>query len=208
MNVKSMKALEELGRVRLSPSFFFRDFLYSEIANFYGVPNIPEDPDTAVEAARGLCENLLEPMSERLGKISIRSAYRSPSLNEAGNARGLNCGSNEYNRARHIYDWRDENGDLGATATVVVNAYVDHYEATREWTPLAWYIHDHFPYSEMFFFPKLAAFILTWSETPKRIIRSYIGEFRGRYLTKPGMENHSGDHASEYDLPLFKSGKA
>lgn len=27
---KSMKALEELGRVRLSKSFFMRDFLYSE----------------------------------------------------------------------------------------------------------------------------------------------------------------------------------
>ena len=35
----SVKGLEQLGRVRLSPSFFMRDMLYSEIANFNGMPN-------------------------------------------------------------------------------------------------------------------------------------------------------------------------
>jgi hypothetical protein len=38
--------------VRLSPSFFMRDFLYSEIANFHGIPNIPDHPDKAIEAGR------------------------------------------------------------------------------------------------------------------------------------------------------------
>ena len=33
----SMKALEELGRVRLSEHFFMREMLYSEIANFHGI---------------------------------------------------------------------------------------------------------------------------------------------------------------------------
>ena len=42
---RSMRGLEELGRVRLSPNFYMRDFLYSEIANFYTIPNIPEYPD-------------------------------------------------------------------------------------------------------------------------------------------------------------------
>ena len=44
---QSVNALEELGRVRLSKSSFMRDFLYSEIANYYGKVNIPEDPDLA-----------------------------------------------------------------------------------------------------------------------------------------------------------------
>jgi len=30
---RSLKALEELGRTRLSKSYFLRDFLYSEISN-------------------------------------------------------------------------------------------------------------------------------------------------------------------------------
>ncbi len=52
----SVKALEELGRVRLSEHFFMRDFLYSEIANFHGIPNIPDDPDLAIEAGSALCD--------------------------------------------------------------------------------------------------------------------------------------------------------
>ena len=41
----TVKALEELGRVRLSRSFYLREFLYSEISNFHGIPNLPDDPD-------------------------------------------------------------------------------------------------------------------------------------------------------------------
>ena len=58
----SMKALETLGRVRLSEHFFMREMLYSEIANFHGIPNIPDDPDLAIAAGSRLCEELLEPL--------------------------------------------------------------------------------------------------------------------------------------------------
>ncbi|MEX7220491.1 peptidase M15, partial [Pseudomonas aeruginosa] len=51
----SVQALEELGRVRLSKHFFMRDFLYSEISQIEGIPNIPDYPDRAIEAGRGLC---------------------------------------------------------------------------------------------------------------------------------------------------------
>jgi hypothetical protein len=52
----SMHGLEEFGRVRLSANFYMRDCLYSEIASFYGIPNIPEDPDLAIEVGSRLCE--------------------------------------------------------------------------------------------------------------------------------------------------------
>ena len=103
----SVAALEELGRVRLSKSFYLRDFLYSEIANHYGMPNIPDDPDLAIAAGSRLCEELLEPLQEAFGRIAIRSAYRSPSINEFGNRNKLNCASNEKNYAAHIWDRRD-----------------------------------------------------------------------------------------------------
>ena len=76
---KTVKSLEELGRIRLSKSFFMRDMLYSEISNFYGIPNIPDDPDLAIYVSRKLCETFLEPLQDRFGRISIRSAYRSRS---------------------------------------------------------------------------------------------------------------------------------
>ncbi|WP_257223106.1 MULTISPECIES: hypothetical protein [unclassified Acinetobacter] len=58
-----------------------RDFLYSEIANWYGVPNVPDHPDIAIRTGSKLCEELLEPLQEKFGRIAIRSAYRSPSVN-------------------------------------------------------------------------------------------------------------------------------
>ena len=104
---QSMRALEALGRVRLSENFFMRDFLHSEIASFYGIANIPDDPDLAIEAGSRLCTECLEPLYAKFGRISIRSAYRSPAVNDFGNKHNLNCGSNESNYAGHIWDRRD-----------------------------------------------------------------------------------------------------
>ena len=91
----SVKSLTDLGRVQLSPSFFMRDMLYSEIANFHGLPNIPDNPDLAIAAGKKLCSELLEPLQKTFGKISIRSAYRSPSVNKFGNENKLACSRNE-----------------------------------------------------------------------------------------------------------------
>jgi hypothetical protein len=40
-------------QVRLSASFFMRDFLYSEIANVEYMTKLPDDPDLAVATGRG-----------------------------------------------------------------------------------------------------------------------------------------------------------
>ena len=182
--------------MRLSPNFFMREFLYSEIANFYGIPNIPDDPDLAITAGRRLCMELLEPLQESFGALAIRSAYRAPAVNDFGNKHGLNCARNEADRAGHIWDQRDRQGRLGATACVVVPWFADRYADGADWRALAWWIHDHLPYHHLQFFPKLAAFNITWREEPESIISSYIAP-RG-ILTRPGMANHGGDHSEWY----------
>lgn len=199
---KSMEALERLGRARLSESFFMRDFLYSEIANFHAIPNVPDDPDLAIAAGRKLCEELLEPLNATFGRLAIRSAYRSCEVNGFGNENKLNCASNEANYAHHIWDRRDADGCMGATACVVVPWFADRYEAGADWRQLAWWIHDHLPYSTVFFFPKLAAFNIQWHERPERRIDSYVTP-KG-CLTKPGMDNHAGSHSEWYaDFPQY-----
>lgn len=40
--MKAFWDLEDLGRTQLSNSFFLRDFLHSEIAATYSLPNIPQ----------------------------------------------------------------------------------------------------------------------------------------------------------------------
>jgi hypothetical protein len=202
---KSVKSLENLGRVRLSESFFLRDFLYSEIAALHGFANIPADPDLAIAAGRMLCETLLEPLQARFGKISIRSAYRSAEVNQFGNANGFNCGRNETNHAGHIWDQRDAQGRMGATACIVINRFVPYYERSGDWEAMAWWVHDHLPYHDMEFFPRLAAFNLQWREEPVRRISSFIPPRRG-VLTKPGMDNWSGRHGEAYGAMLDEIG--
>ena len=195
----SMRGLENLGRVRLSPSFFMRDFLYSEIAQIERLPNIPDYPDLAIESGRNLCEKVLEPISERFGRISVRSGYRSPLVNGVGCEKKYNCASNEKNFGSHIWDYRDSDGLMGATACIVVNQFIPYYERTGHWQALAWWIHDNIPdYSEMCFYPNFAAFNVTWREAfPYKQIRTYIPG-NGRVLTKLGMSNHLNSHESEY----------
>jgi len=195
----SMKGLESLGRVRLSPSFFMRDFLYSEIAQIERLPNVPDYPDVAIESGKNLCEKILEPISERFGRLSIRSGYRSPLVNDVGCKKKYNCASNEKNYGGHIWDYRDSDGLLGATACIVVNQFIPYYERTGHWQALAWWIHDNIPdYSEMCFFPTFSAFNITWREaSPRKQIRTYITG-HSRVLTRPDMDNHLQSHEDEY----------
>lgn len=151
----SVRAAEDFSRVRLSQSFFMRDFLFSEIAAIERMSNLPNDPKLAIQAGRGLCENLLEPLQATFGRLAIRSAYRSPEVNDFGCKHRLSCASNEKNRARHIWDRRSKDGRMGALATVVVPWLVDRMAAGTTWQAMAWWIHDNLPYSEVQFFPKV-----------------------------------------------------
>ena len=215
-NQKMIDALEAFGRERLSAHYFMRDFLYSEIAAAHGIPNVPDHPELAIEAGKKLCDQLLEPLRETFGHITIRSAFRSTTVNGYGNRHRLNCASNEYNFARHIWDYRDADGCMGATACVVVPWFLEYsgYVERKAWWPLAWFIHDErnkrLPYSEMEFYRLNAAFNLTWREKePRHEIRAQTGcvdardggGYSPQILTKPGCDNHEGDHSEHY--PAF-----
>ncbi|TPW28732.1 hypothetical protein [Pararhizobium mangrovi] len=199
---QSVASLTEFGRTRLSASFFMRDFLFSDIAAIHGQTNAPDDPDLAIAAGTRLCEDLLEPLQQAFGRIAIRSAYRSSEVNALGNAMqaegksAYNCAKNEDNFAGHIWDRRDADGCMGATACIVVPSFWDRFQAEGDWRRLAWWIHDHLPYSALEFFPRCFAFNITWHERPRREISSFVTP-RG-ILTRPGMENHEGSHEAEW----------
>jgi hypothetical protein len=192
----SVRSAENFGRVRLSRSFFMRDFLHSEIASIEGMQNLPDDPALAILAGRGLCENLLEPLQATFGRLAVRSAYRSPEVNAFGCMNRLSCASNEKNLARHTWDRRDKKG-MGALTTIVIPWLVDMMATGTPWQAMAWWIHDNLPYSELQFFPKLGAFNIGWHEVPRKTIYSYV-EPRG-YLSRPGFANHEGNHSHLYE---------
>jgi len=200
---ESVSTLTKLGRIRLSDHFFMREMLYSDVANLHGMPNIPDYPDLAIEAGSNLCQKVLEPIYKAFGGVTMRSAYRSPSVNDFCNQQqklgksGYSCGSNESNYAGHIWDYRLD-GFLGATATIVVPAYLDYFEKHGDYRPLAWWIHDHVPdHAGMYFFPKLCAFNISWFEgKSNQAIQSYVAP-KGT-LTKQGMDNFEGEHSRFY----------
>ncbi len=185
---QSMWSLETLGRVRLSKHFYMREFLYSEIGNFHGVQNIPDDPDLAIKNGRMLCEMLLDPLQETFGRIAIRSGYRSRELNAFGNDNKLNCARNDNPMECHIWDWADGDRAIAGTS-LFIPWFTDQYEAGRDWRDLAWWMHDHLPYSAIWFFPKLCAFNLDWRPVPLRTISSYVAP--------KGMLLRAGDEPAE-----------
>lgn len=204
---QSYSALEDFGRVRLSRHFFMRDFLYSEIGSFYGKPNVPENPTLAIMAGERLCQNLLDPLVETFGPIAVRSSYRSPDLNHFGatQVKPQRCSRNAANYAHHIWDIRDAKGRMGACACIVVPWFADQFDQGRDWRDLAYWVHDHLRYHEMYFFPKLAAFNLTWREEPEQIISSYIAP-RGKLLAAGAApaEDEASRAARYVDFPAFR----
>ncbi len=204
MTEANYSVLDRIGRIRLSENFFMREFLYSETAIFNAVANVPDNLDLAVEAGTQLCEQLLEPIQARFGRVHIRSAFRSCAVNALGNDQGRNCASNDRNFADHIWDRKDAAGNMGATACIVVPAVTDLLAEPGDWTEFAWWIHDNLAYSSLCFFTQRMACNVQWRENPERRIDSWLGRFENgkwltsRTLTKPSMVNHAGDHSHLY----------
>ncbi|SFO95522.1 hypothetical protein [Qipengyuania nanhaisediminis] len=170
---KRVKKLEEIGRIRLSRNFWLREFLHSEIAAVHGITNKPDDLELAVAAGSRLCKELLEPLHQTFGSVRIRSGYRSWELNALGHRLGLGCASNEKNRAAHIWDRRDVEGRMGATACIVIPWFADYLEGGGDWRAMASWLYDHIPFASVTFFQRLGAFNLQWREEPERTVRSW-----------------------------------
>ena len=164
--------LEKLGRIKLSKNYQFRQFLSSEIATAYGVPNVPDDVELAVEMGHQLCEHILEPLTDAFGPLIIRSGFRSARVNELGAAKGLMCAGNEKNYGYHIWDHRDADGNSGAAACIVVPAFNAGETDLETWQDLAWWIDKHLPYHRLTFFRRENAFNIGWSESPRAEIFS------------------------------------
>jgi hypothetical protein len=161
-------ALEKLGRVRLSEHFYFRQFLYSEIGAAFGITNLPDFPDIAIETGTRLCEDVLEPLQRHVGQLVIRSGFRSARLNAFGAERRLKCGANEGNFAYHIWDHLDASGHKGAAACVVAPRFNDLHPGPDGKFALARVINEHINFHSVTFFAHDNALNIGWHERPVR----------------------------------------
>jgi len=70
----SVRAAEEFSRVRLSQSFFMRDFLFSEIAAIERMSNLPDDQSWQSRLAARFARTCSNPCRQR----SIASPFDRP----------------------------------------------------------------------------------------------------------------------------------
>jgi len=162
--------LDKLGRKRLSEHFYLRQFLYSEIGIAYGISNMPDDPDIAIETGTVLCERILEPIVRAFGPIVVRSGFRSASLNDFGYRNRLMCSSNAKNYAYHIWDHHDADGQKGAATCIVVPGIKQRETELETRQGFANWIDDNLPYNAATFFKRDHALNIGWHESPKRSI--------------------------------------
>jgi uncharacterized protein YcbK (DUF882 family) len=66
---------------QLSKNFTLRELIKSDTATRKGINNAP--PQSVIDNLKYLCENLLQPIRDMVGIVTINSGYRSPALNKA-----------------------------------------------------------------------------------------------------------------------------
>lgn len=167
-SLKLFRELERIGRIRLSSSFFLRDFLHSEIAQSHGMVNKPDDLNLAVENGIRLCVEILEPLQKRFGPIRVRSGYRSAALNAFGHMHKLKCASNQKNYAVHIWDRLDAEGNRGASACIVLPGLMNKGKSREEVAGLvADWAHEAVSFDRIFFFHQCATFNIGWRDNAR-----------------------------------------
>lgn len=194
-NPKTYTGLDKLGRIPLSKNFHMREFLYSEVAIFHGVLNVPDDVKKAVATGSKLCEHLLEPLQEAFGRIHVRSGYRSRAVNQAGLTK--NCASD--NDGFHTWDYAHEKYGIGATACISIPSLSKKILANEvEHQAIAWWIIDHLPnWSFIEFFATSSetpytnevCFNLGWHENPMCSITTWRGGNRYLHAAIPNAES-------------------
>jgi hypothetical protein len=159
-------------------------------ATFRKTRSAPSGPDSS-------CATTLEPLQATFGRIHVRSVplARSQCF---GNQHKLNCASNEKNYGSHIWDYPTVEGHYGATACIVMPWLVDYVERGGHWTAMAWWIHDHLPYSSLYFSPDWLP-----STSTGRGTRAPGGQLR-RTQRLPDCTRHPGQTwAERAELPRF-----
>jgi len=77
--------------MKLSPHFTLEEMIKSQAGDRAGVDNMPSPPYR--ENLRALCLNVLEPIREHFGPVTVNSGYRGPVLNRmvGGAASSQHC---------------------------------------------------------------------------------------------------------------------
>jgi len=126
--------LEESKNIRLSENFTLDEFIYSEVAEKYGIDN--SMPEAYLPHIQYLVTTVLQPVRDKFGPIKVLSGYRSPELSTHPK-----IGSSKYSNHCFGYAADIEPYDTNIPLTEVlryIHAHLDYKELIAEHFPSGW----------------------------------------------------------------------
>lgn len=159
--------------VRVGKYFVLSDFLYSQDATIQGIPNCPFLESPEVEGMRGLCREILDPVVDQFGPVSITFGYASPQLWQKWH------GQNTELYGLHLF--RPPQGGIGGAADIVIHSH------RRDPRPVLNWVRDNCVYDRLIIFPGSEILCLAWTEVkPRYECKEWVwaeGENLAQYVT-------------------------
>jgi hypothetical protein len=136
------------------------DFLYSEAAAKKGIANVPPTFDgMEVESIKKLCENILDPVVDRFGAISITYGYVSPALHKA-TFPGSKPSIHNCSPSGGAY--------LGAACDF------QHHNTEVSHRDILFWIADNCTYDRLILYPGSTIICVAWSDKPRSHCRQQV----------------------------------
>jgi len=189
VNIFNLKDLQAFGCLQLSKSFFVRDFLYSEAADYYGIPNLPQKPELMVITGREFCRRILEPLSATFGPLHIRTGYLADEI----------CAITEYPSDPFQWDRIEGDDGIGAGAEIVIPGRPEQLFDQGIWQNIANWISERLPIHQVLFNLNRRTITISWHSCPERAVYVIDDEDHPHLLT-----DLPADDQSRY-LPPLKS---
>lgn len=171
------------NKTRLSPNFILRDFLGSTEANFLGIPNVPEDWEMVIRSGKALCEAILEPLTEKFGKLFITFAYQSRQVVEATSQQKSPTSS-----CPHNWDRLSHGKELYCRVDILPRCVEDNEVSKQEFGH--WLTHN-LDFDILMDWHHSSVFCVTYSEyKPRRVWKTWVplgqGDGGGNSITHMG----------------------
>jgi len=147
--------------VKVGKYFRLSDFLYSETAVSLGVSNLPPSYDCPeIEGMKNLCTNILDPIVEHFGPVSITYGYVSPGL------------AKHIRRASALHRYQPDRGIIGGAADIATyNA--DSREVLR-------WVAANCEYDRLIAYPGSEIVCVAWTSRPRSHFKEWVYRDSGK----------------------------
>lgn len=140
--------------IRMSKYFILSDFVYSHTGILKGVPNMPEYDSPEVDGIRGLATNLLDPIVEQFGQLSITYGFCTPELWR------LMYGGRSMTS---LHTFKPPRNQIGGACDILVHAFPDDPRPVLNW------IRQSLVYDRLIIYPQSPILCVGWTHPGPRM---------------------------------------